>query len=425
MAERNAAWRADPELSSLARRLNEIVADIGLSAILVMDDARDCVAEGNEPALPNFTGANYSDREYFIAPRNGHNGRQVTVGRVTDSMSIVYTSPVVADGRFVGAIGVRINLTSLYRLVIEERAFVTDQNGVVILARDPDLLMRAIPGAGVFDRPVTARQQQYKKNDFETLDFSSFKKVGASQNLVRWNGREEPYVMATHTIPGEILSVHVLREFREIANIQQERLWSFVLVSLAGVLLFLLVSVGFYIFRTNRLHRQELERQARTDALTGCANRRSFLDALEAEQRRGSRYASPFSVLSLDIDHFKRINDQHGHPAGDHVLRHFVSLVENILRPTDMLGRMGGEEFAVLLPQTTNQEAALIAERIRTTLDASPASFAQATIPVTVSIGVAQWQDEEGEPIDHLLSRTDTALYAAKNGGRNQVSVFP
>lgn len=421
--ERNAAWRADPELGGLARRLADIVRDLGLSAILLLDDAGNCIAEGNEAALPNFTGANYADREYFIAARNGHNGRQVTVGRVTDTMSIVYTSPIMVDQRFVGAIGVRIALQSLYPLVIEDRAFVTDANGVVILARDPDLLMRALPGAAVFDLSLESRTKLYKKTVFETLDFRPLGGHGVADSLVRFGAKGDVHVIAAKAISDGTLTVHVLRETAAATAIGQERFWWFISSTLVGWLVLSIVILGLHIIRSNRRHYRALADLARTDPLTGCANRRHLYEALAAERQRGLRYAVPFSLISMDLDHFKGVNDQYGHPGGDAVLRHVVAVVGNSLRPTDSLGRMGGEEFAVLLTQTTDREAAGIAERIRADVEASPTAFNGRMIPVTVSAGVAQWRAGTAEAVEDFVSRCDAELYKAKKSGRNTVSV--
>jgi diguanylate cyclase (GGDEF)-like protein len=226
---------------------------------------------------------------------------------------------------------------------------------------------------------------------------------------------------------GEI-RVSVLRPLDEIAEIRRESTWWFAAGALIGLLLISLLVIGLRFFQATRKHADELTelngelaRLAATDPLTGCANRRHMLQVLESERLRWERYSSPFCVLSLDLDHFKAVNDVHGHLAGDEVLRHFVSLVQKVLRPTDLLGRMGGEEFAVFLPETKGDEAAAIAERIRTTVEASPARLEGTEIPLTVSIGFTQWRADDDQSIEDFLYRSDKALYAAKAGGRDRV----
>ena len=169
--------------------------------------------------------------------------------------------------------------------------------------------------------------------------------------------------------------------------------------------------------------RAEIERQARIDYLTGLANRRHFMEQAELELSRALRYSKPLSIAMMDIDHFKRVNDTYGHKIGDVVLQKLSQLCQKTLREVDLIGRMGGEEFAILLPETNGERAAEVAERLR-------ASIADTEIPLetglplhfTVSIGIATLQGSTVN-VDMLLSQADKALYEAKHGGRNRVRV--
>lgn len=165
----------------------------------------------------------------------------------------------------------------------------------------------------------------------------------------------------------------------------------------------------------------ELERRAHTDFLTGLANRGRFMELAETEQARSARYSTPFSVLLLDIDHFKTINDRHGHKSGDAVLQALATILQRTLREVDIIGRVGGEEFAVLLPETGVKRALEVAERLRQAI-ADTAISTENDLPLhtTVSIGVAAPAAAQ-EHLDTVLRQADAALYAAKNGGRNQV----
>ena len=164
---------------------------------------------------------------------------------------------------------------------------------------------------------------------------------------------------------------------------------------------------------------REIEALSKTDALTGIGNRRYFIESAEKELYRCSRYGMEACLLYMDIDHFKRINDSHGHNAGDEVLRHFAAVCRAQLRESDIFGRLGGEEFCVLLPHTPLGEAMSTAERIRMKVAGSPATWEDQTIAMTVSIGVALYQDDK--EFSEFLKRADGALYAAKNSGRNRV----
>ncbi len=163
-----------------------------------------------------------------------------------------------------------------------------------------------------------------------------------------------------------------------------------------------------------------LAREANTDALTGCANRRHFLNRAKQEIARSLRYGGTLSVLMLDLDHFKSVNDVHGHHAGDLTLQRFVSVCQETIREEDFIGRLGGEEFAILLPQTDREMAIEAAERIRLAVEKAEVRIDAGTLHFTASIGVAT-RDNAETGIETMLERADEALYLAKNRGRNRV----
>ncbi len=175
-----------------------------------------------------------------------------------------------------------------------------------------------------------------------------------------------------------------------------------------------------------RLERQNalLTRLAAFDDLTGVYNRRSMTTALEAEVTRCARYHHALAVLLLDLDHFKRVNDTYGHPAGDSVLREFVQRVIPVLRTTDLLCRYGGEEFCVIMPETNQENASRAAERIRQMVAAEPFQGDGDGIPLTVSIGLACLPRHFTEVPEALLENADKALYQAKEEGRNRISLY-
>ena len=168
---------------------------------------------------------------------------------------------------------------------------------------------------------------------------------------------------------------------------------------------------------------REMERLAQTDSLTGLANRRHFMALAEVELSRTLRYGGELSVLMIDIDHFKTVNDTHGHPTGDQVLQMLGRIFIDSFRTIDIVGRLGGEEFAAVLPQTGCAQAVEVAERLRQTIQASTVPLAEGLpLHFTVSIGVATLTDTTTN-LDTLLAYSDDALYAAKDGGRNRVCV--
>jgi diguanylate cyclase (GGDEF)-like protein len=157
-----------------------------------------------------------------------------------------------------------------------------------------------------------------------------------------------------------------------------------------------------------------------TDALTGIYNRRHFMTRFESEWNRYLRYGRPLSLLMLDIDLFKSVNDRYGHDVGDRVIVHVARLCEAQTRNSDLVARIGGEEFAILLPESDLEEARVVAERLRGTLAEQPLPDGEQVIAVTISIGVAQ-ADTAMAGLAELSKRADEALYAAKRGGRNRV----
>jgi diguanylate cyclase (GGDEF)-like protein len=164
----------------------------------------------------------------------------------------------------------------------------------------------------------------------------------------------------------------------------------------------------------------ELQRIATTDSLTGLWNRRHLLERLEAETGRSRRNGRPLCVAILDVDHFKRVNDRHGHPAGDEVLRALARQIKDAVRLSDVVGRMGGEEFAILMPETDRAQAQRVCERLREMMAGRPVALPSgAALTVTLSTGIALMAGEEAS--DRLISRADAALYEAKAGGRNCV----
>lgn len=162
-----------------------------------------------------------------------------------------------------------------------------------------------------------------------------------------------------------------------------------------------------------------LRHQANTDNLTGISNRSSFLQALEQELERFHRYPNPAAILMIDLDHFKKVNDNYGHPAGDRVLKGFAHLTNGTLREVDRFGRLGGEEFAILLPDTDAAGALRYAERLRNNIASATFSTEQGDISVTISIGISLFQADD-QTVQTIISRADNALYRAKQQGRNR-----
>jgi two-component system, cell cycle response regulator len=179
--------------------------------------------------------------------------------------------------------------------------------------------------------------------------------------------------------------------------------------------------------RSLRAANEENRRLSITDPLTGAYNRRYLMEQLPREIDRASRYSRRLSAIMCDVDHFKRINDAHGHLTGDEVLRWFVNTLRRHLRKSDWIARYGGEEFVIVLPETNAANAAKCAELLRQHVSGAAFKLQDLELPVSASFGVSGWQDEtpKGASFDALIAQCDAGVYASKAAGRNSVTAHP
>ena len=190
-----------------------------------------------------------------------------------------------------------------------------------------------------------------------------------------------------------------------------------------------LVKVGQTIFKylsgsniENKYH-EEIYRLTTMDGLTGAYNKRYFLESLSRELNRAQRYDRALSLAMFDLDHFKRVNDQFGHLAGDHVLKEVSGVVQAHVRRDDVFARYGGEEFALILPEVDKRGAVQVCEKLRARIEAHHFEYAGRSMPVTVSLGIRSLQTGEREiDVSHFIGEADAKLYEAKSAGRNRVS---
>jgi diguanylate cyclase (GGDEF)-like protein len=240
--------------------------------------------------------------------------------------------------------------------------------------------------------------------------------------------RANPGARLAGTIAVLIIAIYTIRAVGKILQIGGD--FSFVqfnapqsVVILGLMFLSMAWNFGFLLMAIDRL-RNEVADLALMDDLTGVGNRRHLLQRLTEECARSERSNQPFALLVIDLDSFKLINDTHGHAAGDASLQHFTLMAQTRLRPGDMLARTGGDEFCVMLPASTLREAAAVARRIIEVCRADAAACVGNDIPLSVSIGVAQWTREIGAYPDRLIAAADHALYVAKKEGKNRHAVY-
>lgn len=198
-----------------------------------------------------------------------------------------------------------------------------------------------------------------------------------------------------------------------------ERLPQFVALEATAALVLIAFCV---LMLANEFVTTELRRLAEIDALTGVFNRRALLTLLDKALSHAKRVQAPLPVLVIDLDNFKKINDTWGHQRGDDALKHFVDLAQRCLRNEDIMGRLGGEEFGIFLPGADPAGALAVAERLRALVETRPLAVDGGSLPMTVSIGVAQ--STAGDAAQAVLQRADAAMYSAKERGRNRVEFF-
>jgi diguanylate cyclase (GGDEF)-like protein len=438
LAEEDTVGRAivtgsDSKSSATSRRFARAARELGLNAVWLMDRNGVGIAASNFDHRNSLVGSPFGDQSYFQVAIRGERSQQYTIGHRDLVPALFFSAPVRAEPGILGVVAIKIDMHALSEWVSGTDSFVTDENGVVILATDNRLENHAMQSSGVYTLPAAARTALYRRTDFAELAIAP---AGDRHHprLIRFGNEPMPYVVARAQVPSTMLTAHTLSRMNQIERMRVDRLSAFYLFSFGGLAsAALIIGVILHVQRGN-FHRatlsaanaklsilnERLEHEASTDPLTRCANRRRFTEALEIELARAKRHGVALSVLVADLDYFKRVNDGYGHAAGDEALRHFAAITTQSIRSADLLARLGGEEFVVLLPHTDQAGALVLADRIRAALEATPLSFGDTSIGMTVSIGVATLNSTHAT-IDSLLQSADIALYTAKERGRNRV----
>jgi diguanylate cyclase (GGDEF)-like protein len=362
------------------------------------------------PTDPGRPRDNVADREYFqaampLAPGRRHIGIPV-ISRVTKTWRLPITSRLNPSRHDLAVLNTSVALDSLIKNFEIERP--RPHGSITLLRTDGVLLARAPAMPEWVGRKLTLPDPAPIFTEPQGLTFIERSPLDGRARWVSHSRIEDLPLIVVVSAP----LTDVLTEWR------RQTLWTL------GVLMIITGIALWFTFRLNSLllvlqrHTREQERQATTDQLTGIANRAHSLKHLAEAFERSRRYGHPLSVLVLDIDHFKTINDRHGHAAGDAVLRGFTEKVSAMIRGIDTFGRIGGEEFLIVLPDTPLAGARDVAGRVGAEIEALIVPVEGNLLRVTVSIGVAE--RDEGD-MDELLLAADRALYQAKAQGRNRI----
>ena len=357
--------------------------------------------------------ANVADRDYFQAQfkpeTRGLFVAKPVLSRVTGNWGLPISYPLASVPGGIAVIFAAIENRALAKSYEEAR---TKPNGTILLAHQDGTILFRTPEANLIGKSLASGSDGARKLPLDGEGV--FNIDGATDGVAR--------IGAFTSVPGYPLVVSVSSATADAMKIWQSRSIGLALfggvVTLAGVALLWRLSGSLRILAMTR---RQLEELALIDDLTGIANRRQFMEQSRLELARARRYRHALSVLVYDVDHFKAVNDGHGHEIGDRVLKAVTRVAQNDLRATDVHARIGGEEFAVLLPETDREEAWDVAERLRESIEKqSVAGRGGEAVRVSVSVGVATLMEQDSD-LDQLLVRADSALYCAKNAGRNRV----
>jgi diguanylate cyclase (GGDEF)-like protein len=402
-------------------RLDGVVDSLAVgsadSVVYVLDSVGKTVASSNRGEPDSFLGKSFARRPYFEAARDGRPGRFTGVGLVSHIPGYYASEPVRdASGRLLAVAVVKQNLTmgQLGSVGTDHSSIVSADGRIVVTSRPggegrhlwnaPGRTPRAMVSGDGSGEPPSLLDREVTGTEWVSLD-------------------GQKYVVVRRQLPNSDWSLVAFKKERtQVAN----RLLGIVITLLlcAVVLTYFVamqrqLSAESYITVKRREaegRAREMAKRADTDALTGVLNRMGFNDAISRELSRARRYQQTLSVAIADIDHFKKVNDEFGHPVGDQVLVRTARLLSSCVRESDTVARWGGEEFAVIAPMTTEEGAASLAEKLRTIMAATHLGPKEA---VTASFGVAELRPDD--TVETLLQRADAALYRAKQSGRNQV----
>ena len=312
------------------------------------------------------------------------------------------------DRRFLGVTGVGLKLTRIRDLLGDQRRFknrviyMVDANGLIQVHPDQSLIEKTniadLPGIGHLAAKILASKE----------DVHSYVAEGA------WRTQ---YITSLYFPEFDWFLIVQQDESTALGKVRAT-FYVNLAVGLAATFLVIVL-----VFWTVNMFQGKLEEMAVKDGLTGLFNRRHFMELAGAEAVRVKRYDRRISLLLLDVDHFKNINDRHGHGVGDEALKLLAKSLQFGLREQDVVGRIGGEEFAVMLPETDLENACLAAERIRKTVELTPLVTSSEQLTITISIGAASARGDQAD-IDDLCQKADQAMYQAKTDGRNRVRSY-
>lgn len=428
--------------NTLLQRIN---ASSQAEAIYILDTSGLAIAASNYQEPISFVGQNYAFRPYFQDAMLGKHGRFYGIGATSLLPGYFLSDAILFDGHIIGVAVVKVNLSHFDQRWSDSRKKITvlDENGVAFLSSEADWKYRPIKPLTPAALEKLKRTRQYDRVLKEPLSLSVVKQISPNEQIISLErsagaARREDvrYFVRSGALNDSSWTINIYLPMRRI---DEEALRS----ALFAACLVAFSALSFLNIRQRMQSRlaleqahqalekqhqelqklgQELRASSITDPLTGAYNRRFFLEAVEKLLGAARRHELPLAIILIDFDHFKFINDTHGHPAGDKVLQAVTATCRHALREQDIFARFGGEEFIVALPHTDTAAAAVLAERLRQRVEAHAVDIGGQALHVTVTLGLSQYRAAE-ETIAETIGRADQALYEGKHAGRNRVVI--
>ena len=423
-AERSQRWSADPRLRELSSQLASTRNHLDVDILYVADAAGDVIAASDTTRAGPSIATQIGEREYFRAAREGRRSLQYAVGKATGIPGLFFASPVVIDGHFAGAVVVKVHMANLSFLLDQSDAFLSDANGIIIMAHDKRIEMMALPGAGIADVSAAAKEERYRRQNFAPLPLEPWPYPGAApqpQGLITLAGSSIPSVLAVQRLDDYGLQINVNQSIPAIAAAKSDSIWFTVLLAtLGGLLIWICSALTAYVLSLGK-SRARLWRKAHFDVLTGLPNRELFRQQFAAAMAQARQTGRPMALMIGDVDRFKAVNDTHGHGIGDELLRSTGERLMGSVGTAGTVARLGGDEFAVLLPDIDDAaDAVAIAQRIITAVGA-PIALGGAALRPTMSLGIALYPEDSADA-GGLMRKADDAMYVAKRQGGNQAA---
>ncbi len=415
-------WTTDPQLNELNQLLGIAEKKLGADMIYMLNASGDCIASSNWNTLQNPIGLNFAERDFFKKNKLGQSGMQYAVGKRTRIPGVFFSTPIIQNGKLIGAIVAKANVPNLSFLISQFDAFVTDSYGVVILARNKSLEMHAMPGATIRNVPEQQRLARYYRSDFPELKLEAWEDRRLPA-LIKFENEQPPHVISTKPLNAYGLQVYVMSEMTTIPALTQNHFWFTLLLNALGSMVILVIAGLVIHFKTIERSKAQLWKRANFDVLTQLPNRDMFRDRLSQEIKKSDRTGQPLALMLIDLDQFKEVNDTLGHDMGDILLQEAARRILNCVRESDTVARLGGDEFTVVLSQLANaSHAEDIAQKIIKRLS-EPFTLNLEVAHISASLGITLYPVDALD-IDSMMRNADQAMYVAKNNGRNRYSHF-